>query len=688
MCTRTAGTGGPAGGPGFASVAEALRVAEEAMDFLNSPAALDLPGHACGDALLALGRIQAKQAAARAGFLRRFDAVDAHSADGYGSCAAWLAANGQLTQKDARAAVREMRRHTERPQLSEALRAGEITQSWADQIAAWTRKLPADLRDETDKILLDAAASGAALDDLAVLAAHAIEHWRRQRPDADDPDPDDRFVQVGTTFGGAGLIRGNLTPECATAVRAVIEALGKKQGPEDDRTEGHRFHDALQQACTLLLRARMVPARAGADTQAVVHIPLSQLRQMPGADDLEDAWIRARIGHDGCLAGQDAETAACDAQTVPVVTGTLNPAVIDQMIDLARAAAAAAPPTSEGNDTTSALTRSPAARPVVAVGPADRRGRGRGCGGDDPASPSASGPSVSGPSVSGPSVSGPSVSGPSVSGPSVSGPSVSGPSASGPELGAVGDGDGADAGGAGSRGLSPEAWRALRYAMARLAVDLVSGPSGIAAMLRQGLLDRPWNTPSLPLDIGYSDSIPAHIRRAVLLRDRTCAWPRCGRPAVYCDVHHLRHQGDGGKTSVGNCVLACQFHHDVCIHRRGWQLILHPDGTTEAHSPDGRRVLHSHAPASPPRHPPAAPPAGDGTETGLRRRPLAGDGSWPARGPVGWRRSGAACRPGARDGLELAAVPGARAVYGSWLAGCPAGRRRYGNGPARRCPHG
>ncbi len=33
-----------------------------------------------------------------------------------------------------------------------------------------------------------------------------------------------------------------------------------------------------------------------------------------------------------------------------------------------------------------------------------------------------------------------------------------------------------------------------------------------------------------------------------------------------------------------------------CIHRRGWQLILHPDGTTEARSPDGRQVLRSHAP--------------------------------------------------------------------------------------------
>jgi hypothetical protein len=150
-----------------------------------------------------------------------------------------------------------------------------------------------------------------------------------------------------------------------------------------------------------------------------------------------------------------------------------------------------------------------------------------------------------------------------------------------------------------SEALSFEAWQALRYAMARLAVDLVSGPAGIAAVLRQGLLDKPYNTPSLPLDIGYSDTIPAHIRRAVLLRDRTCAWPRCGRPAVHCDVHHLRHKQDGGETSLANCVLLCQFHHDVCIHRNGWQLTLHPDGTTEARSPDGRQVLRSHAPPSP-----------------------------------------------------------------------------------------
>lgn len=482
------------------SVVTALHVAEAAMDFLNSPAAAQVPGEACGDILTALSRIHAKHAAARAEFLRRFDAADAHDADGYGSSSAWLAAKGQLTKKDARAAVREMRRHHERPRLAAALREGLITQSWADEIAGWTRRLPAELRDETDKILLDAAAAGASHDDLATIAAYAIEKWRQQRPDTDDDDTfHDRSVQVGTTFGGAAVVNGHLTPECATAVRAVLEALGKRQGAEDDRTERQRFHDALQQACTLLLRAKLVPARAGADTQVITHIPLSQLRDMPGAPELEDAWIRARLGEDGYLTGDDARVAACDAMTVPVVTGRADMTVIDKMIGMALAAA---------------------------------------------------GPGV---------------------------PSVL------PKL-------------------SAEAARALRYGIARLAIDFVSGPGGVASLLRTTLLDPPYGTPSLPLDIGRSENIPPQIRRAVLLRDRTCAWPRCGRPAVYCDVHHLRHKEDGGETSVANCVLLCQFHHDVCVHRRGWRLILHPDGTTEARSPDGAKVLRSHAPplADPP----------------------------------------------------------------------------------------
>jgi hypothetical protein len=60
-------------------------------------------------------------------------------------------------------------------------------------------------------------------------------------------------------------------------------------------------------------------------------------------------------------------------------------------------------------------------------------------------------------------------------------------------------------------------------------------------------------------------------------------------------VHHLQHKKDGGTTAVTDCVLLCQFHHDICIHRRGWRLVLNPDGTTTAYGPEGQ-ILHSHSP--------------------------------------------------------------------------------------------
>jgi Domain of unknown function (DUF222)/HNH endonuclease len=472
-------------------------MAAAGLAYLNSPAASELDAASLGEALAVLGDLQGRLATAHASFLRRFDAANAHDADGYASSSAWLAGRGRMTKRDARAAVRQMREFTERPGLHDAVAAGDISKSWADAIARWTRRLPEGMRAETDKILVQAAAAGASLEDLATIAAAAIEQWRTLQPDPEeDFDHRDRYLKLGLTFGGAGVIRGDLTPECAAAISAVLEALGKKRGPEDDRGEGQRFHDALAEACHLLIGARMTPDRAGADTQVTVHIPISQLRQMPGAGELEDAWLTARLGEPGepgtaYLTGKDAEVAVCDALTVPVVTGHADMTVIDKIIVFASAM-------------------------------------------PDPA------------------------------------------------------------------WLSSAAGQAHRHAIARLAIDFVSGPGGLASALRTGLLEQPYRTPSLPLDIGLSTSIPAHIRRAVLLRDQHCAWPGgCDRPASASDVHHIRHRSDGGETSLRNCALFCEFHHETCIHRWGWEVTLHPDGTVEARSPDGNRILRSHAPPPP-----------------------------------------------------------------------------------------
>jgi hypothetical protein len=195
------------------------------MDYLNSPAAADLPTAACGPALIALGEIQAKVTAAHAAFLRRFDALDGHDADGYGTSAAWLAAMAKMAKKDAQATVRRMRQLNRHPRLHEALARGDISWSWAGEIDRWLTDLPPELRDPTEKILTDAAAGGACLEDLAAITAHALKQWRATHPDPDEDDGfDDRYVAVGTTFGGAACIRGNLTPECNAAVQAVLEA--------------------------------------------------------------------------------------------------------------------------------------------------------------------------------------------------------------------------------------------------------------------------------------------------------------------------------------------------------------------------------------------------------------------------------------------------------------------------------
>jgi Domain of unknown function (DUF222) len=75
-----------------------------------------------------------------------------------------------------------------------------------------------------------------------------------------------------------------------------------------------------------------------------------------------------------------------------------------------------------------------------------------------------------------------------------------------------------------------------------------------------------------PLDVGRaSQTIPAAIRRAVIVRDRGCAFPGCPIPARWCDIHHVVHWADGGETSVGNCVALCGRHHRL-IHHSPWRI--------------------------------------------------------------------------------------------------------------------
>jgi hypothetical protein len=99
---------------------------------------------------------------------------------------------------------------------------------------------------------------------------------------------------------------------------------------------------------------------------------------------------------------------------------------------------------------------------------------------------------------------------------------------------------------------------------------------------------------------GYE--IPDRIREQVQLRDRTCVFPRCTRPARGCDVDHVveyDHDADAegrpqpGPTSTDNLACLCRFHHRLKTHS-AWRYAMVENGVFEWTSPHGHRYRRDH----------------------------------------------------------------------------------------------
>ena len=295
-----------------ATAAEAVAMARAGLAWLAAADATALTGAELGECLRGLERAEAVHTAARAKVLAAFCSGGGFEDDGHGSAKTWLRWQTRITPGAAAGAMGWMRRLAHHPLVRDALAAGRVSASWARQLCEWSDLLPERHRAGADEIFLDAAAAGA---DLADLGALADEMRRRlARPDRDDDGFDDRRLRLERTFQGAGKLDGDLTPGCATALQAVLDALGKRAGPEDLRTKGQRGHDALEVACRRLIASGCLPDRAGQPTQIVVHASLDRLRGLPGADAAEAAWGAAAAPGD-----------ECDAAIVPVVTGHVDP---------------------------------------------------------------------------------------------------------------------------------------------------------------------------------------------------------------------------------------------------------------------------------------------------------------------------------------------------------------------------
>ena len=284
-----------------------------------------------------------------------------------------------------------------------------------------------------------------------------------------------------------------------------------------------------------LLASDLLPQRAGQPVKALVHIYFAELRDRDQDGILQDKWIteyRARwaahraaasvsTGDGGAwLEGDAAREVACDAMIIPVVTGDIDPAAVEDLIALCV----------EYHQ----LRTQPAPEPVPAATALVPAG-------------------------------------------------LAGPAARRTEVTAA----------------AADALAELEHQILGKILQVVSGPGGAASFLRRHLLGKPLAGPSLPLDVGQTDDIPLHLRRLVALRDQTCQYPGgCDQPASGCEPHHVQHRSDGGHTSLTNLKDYCWWHHHVVLHELGWTLTVHPDGTSQVQSPDGK-IIRSHSP--PPR---------------------------------------------------------------------------------------
>jgi hypothetical protein len=165
--------------------------------------------------LARLQRAQAMLTAINAAVLSAFTAQGGYEPDGHRSARAWLINRTGMSKGAAGGAVGWQKRLARHGKIAETMAAGGISESWAREIAAWTDKLPADKRDEADAILLDAAAGGLPLEDLAVLARTIAETWQAQHPDPDDGN------------GDTGMRTGSGTGTCGSAPRSAGPGSGR-----------------------------------------------------------------------------------------------------------------------------------------------------------------------------------------------------------------------------------------------------------------------------------------------------------------------------------------------------------------------------------------------------------------------------------------------------------------------------
>jgi len=241
--------------------------------------------------------------------IREFDEKSGWNT-GFRSCAHWLNWRTGLELGAAREKVRVAKALGELPQLSEAMRCGELSYS---KVRALTRVATADNEAE----LLEFARAGT--------AAHVetlVRAWRRvdrlEESERESLRHASRYLQAYTDEDGMVVLRARLGPEVGAAVLIALEEAeqvlyDQARETKDEQGDGvpvrQRRADALGLVAESALAGGLDKGARGDRLQVVIHVDAQVLEDPlePGVSMLED-------GTD--VSAETSRRLACDAGKV------------------------------------------------------------------------------------------------------------------------------------------------------------------------------------------------------------------------------------------------------------------------------------------------------------------------------------------------------------------------------------